>query len=68
MSTLNFIVTGMHCDACQKVIALKVKKLPSVTDVSVSPNGQATVTSSAPLSITDIQKALEGTEYQVTSE
>lgn len=68
MSLLNFTVTGMHCDACQKVIALKVKKLPGVTDVSVSPNGQATVTSSAPLSIADIQKALEGTEYQVMSE
>ena len=67
MSTLNFTVTGMHCDACQKVIALKVKKLSGVSEVSVSPDGDTSVTSTSPISLVDIQKALEGAEYRVTS-
>lgn len=68
MSTLNFTVTGMHCDACQKVIALKVKKLHGVSEVSVLPDGHACVVSTSPLSVADIQNVLEGTEYRVLSQ
>lgn len=67
MNTL-FHVAGTHCDACAKVIALKLKKIPDVQSVDTSlVDAMVTIDASRPISQEEAQAALEGTSYILSS-
>lgn len=61
-----FKVSGMHCEACQKVIEKKLMKIEGVTEVNVEPNGEVAVTADHPVELGEVQIALDGTDYQVS--
>lgn len=67
MNTLHFKVSGMHCGSCFKVIALKVKKISSVTDFALQENGEAVLTSERAITLDEVRTSLEGTEYTVSA-
>ena len=55
---------GLTCSACQKVVALKVKKIPGVTDVKVDLNTQtAFITGERAIAPAEVKLALAGTSY-----
>ncbi len=62
----KFKVSGMHCGACQKVIEKKISKIEGVDGVSVSPDGDLSVSASRSISLDEVKLALEGTEYIVS--
>lgn len=66
MYTLNFQVSGLHCEACVKLITLKVKQISGVTDFSVSSDGEAKLTANREVNLNEVQDALKGTGYTVT--
>jgi copper chaperone CopZ len=67
MNTLHFKMTGMHCEACFKVITLKVKAINGVTDFVLAENGDATLTSERAVTLEEVREALQGTEYIVSA-
>lgn len=65
MKEFTFHVKGMHCDACVKLLKLKIGRIEGVTEFMVESTGQARVVSLRTLTPHDIQFALQGTEYVV---
>lgn len=65
MYQLNFIVSGLTCGACAKVIQLKISKLGGVSAINVTEKGQAIVTADREINLIELQGALTGTPYQV---
>ncbi len=67
MNTLHFKISGMHCEACFKVIALKVKKVGSVTDFTLQENGDAVLTSERAITLDEVRASLQETDYTVSA-
>ncbi len=67
MHQLFFSVSGMHCDACIKLITMKVNKIDGVSEFTLMSDGQAKLSASRPITLSDIQAALHGLEYTVTA-
>ncbi|MDP2838319.1 MAG: heavy metal-associated domain-containing protein [Candidatus Moranbacteria bacterium] len=65
MEKNTFRITGMHCTACQKVSKLKLGTIEGVGEVTVLQDGAATIMASRKLSLTEVQAALQGTEYKI---
>ena len=62
--TQDFKITGMHCAACTKLTAKRIKHIPGVDDVVVDlDTGKAKVTASREVGLGEIQTALTGSEY-----
>lgn len=68
MNTLHFKVSGMHCEACFKVIALKVRKIGGVEDFALQENGEATLVAKRPVGLDEVRSSLQGTDYAVAAE
>lgn len=63
----TFFVSGITCDACVKLIRLYVERIAGVTEVIVSrEKGVVYVTSSAPITVEQVQASLDKTPYQIT--
>lgn len=68
MKNLTFIITGMHCPSCKKLVENRIKKIPGVNQVDVNvEKGLAQVTAEREIEKTEIIKSLEGTEYQINN-
>lgn len=64
MSTQTFKITGMHCEACTKLTAKRLKGIPGVDEAVVHlEDGKAEVKASREVSLGEIQTALTGSEY-----
>lgn len=64
MNTQTFKITGLHCTACTKLSAKRLKGIPGVDDAVVYlENGKAEVHASREVSLNEIQTALIGSEY-----
>lgn len=65
MSTLTFKITGLHCEACTKLTARRIKALPGVADATVDlHSGKAEVIASREVSVDEVQTALGGSDYR----
>jgi copper chaperone CopZ len=64
MTTQTIRISGMHCDACIKLITRFFSRIPGVSVIRVE-NGVAQVTAETAKTISDFQGALAGTEYTV---
>lgn len=63
----TYHVSGITCDACVKLITLKVKKLAGVSDVIVDRNeNRIDVIASRAINIDELQKSLAGTDYKIS--
>lgn len=61
-------LSGLHCQACQKLTSRMISKINGVSAVDVDLNkSAATVTADRPLTLDEIQKALEGSNYVAES-
>ncbi len=66
MNTLEFTITGMHCEACSKLCTMNLKELSGVTGVSIDPKtGKTSLESSVPVTLTQIKEALIPDGYGV---
>jgi copper chaperone CopZ len=64
MSTQTFKITGLHCEACTKLTAKRLKGIPGVDEALVHlENGKAEVWASREVSLGEVQTAFTGSEY-----
>lgn len=67
MNSINFKLKGLTCEACIKLAAGRIKKIPGVQDVKISPEtGDAKVVSIADINLDIIKKSLAGTNYNIS--
>lgn len=60
----TFKITGLHCEACTKLTAKRIKGIPGVTDAVVDlKSGKAEITADRELGIGELKTALTGSEY-----
>lgn len=68
MQTSKFQLSGLTCNACERVISNRLKNIKDVTAVTVkSPDGLASVHASRIISMDEVIAALSGTHYKVIS-
>jgi copper chaperone CopZ len=66
MLTQQFIITGMHCQACTKLVSRKLSKIDSVAEVTLDlETGIANLQAPQAIKIESVRQALAGTEYGV---
>jgi len=64
MSTQTFKITGMHCVACTKLTAKRLKGIPGVEEAVVHlENSKAEIRASREVGLGEVQTALTGSEY-----
>lgn len=64
MSTQTYKITGLHCEACTKLTAKRLKGIPGVEEAVVHlENGKAEVKAGREVGLGEIQTALTGSEY-----
>jgi copper chaperone CopZ len=71
MTSATYHVAGMTCEHCARAVTIELEALAGVSDVSVDlvPGGASAVTvvSTAPLSLQDVEAALdEAGDYRIT--
>ncbi len=63
--TQVFTIKGMHCEACTKLSAKRIRSISGVEDASVElASGLATVTAERPISAGEINEVLAGSDYK----
>lgn len=65
MNEQIFKISGFHCDACVKVSTMKIKKIGGIEDVTITPDGMATVHANRVIAADEISEALQGLGYTV---
>lgn len=65
MKTTIVKLSGLTCTACTKLIAKRIKTIADVEDVNVELPGKATIQAGRDIIVDEIQKVLEGTQYQI---
>lgn len=69
MNKINFKLEGLTCDACVKLAGNRLRKIPGVIDANIDrASGNAEVTSDAVIEWKDLQKSLEGTDYEIVNQ
>jgi copper chaperone CopZ len=64
VDTQTFKITGLHCEACTKLTAKRLLRIPGVDEAVVHlENGKAEVKAGREVSLNEIQTALTGSEY-----
>lgn len=64
VNTRTFKITGLHCEACTKLTAKRIKGIPGVTDAVVDlKSGRAEVVTDRELALGEIKTVLTGSEY-----
>ena len=62
--TQLFTIKGMHCEACTKLSAKRIRSLSGVTEATVElASGQATITAERAVSVAEINEVLAGSDY-----
>lgn len=67
MYKLLFNVAGMHCDSCVKLITMKMKKIDGTSEFSITKDGKAELTANREINLSEVENALQGMEYTVTT-
>lgn len=66
MNTLQFTITGMHCDACAKVCAMDLQNIPGVVKAFVDyQTKKAMIESPDNVSIEEIRHVIEHDGYGI---
>ena len=64
--TQTFKISGMHCEACTKLTAKRIKTLPGVEYVMVDlESGKADILASREVGLGEVKAVLGGSEYSV---
>lgn len=66
MNTINFKLEGLTCEACVKLAASRLKKIPGVYKVEIDlMSGQATVLSAADINLGLVKQSLVDLTYKI---
>lgn len=61
----TFTINGMHCEACTKLSAKRIRSIDGVTDVSVElDSGLVSIAADQPITVDEINAVLEGSDYR----
>lgn len=61
----QFVIKGMHCEACTKLSAKRIRAISDVTDADVElTSGRATVTTQRPITVAEINEVLADSGYR----
>ncbi|EKD93315.1 MAG: hypothetical protein ACD_28C00180G0004 [uncultured bacterium] len=60
-------LSGLHCDACIKLISKRLSKLQGVRTVQVELSGKTQIEADRVIEADEVQAALADTEYTVQS-
>lgn len=61
-------LSGLHCQACQKLTSRMISKIGGVSGVEVDlDKSMAVVSADRPITLEEIKKSLEGTNYLAES-
>ena len=64
MYNQTFIINGMHCEACTKLSAKRIKTIDGVTDATVDLSSSiATVSAERSLTVDEINVVLTDSDY-----
>lgn len=64
----DLLLSGLTCEACEKVITKRLNKIAGVSSVRVaSQTGATSITASRSISKQEVTQALTGTHYQVVN-
>lgn len=62
---MNFKISGLTCDACVKLSAKRIGRIPGVSAVQVDQDsGQASLVATREVTLAEINESLKGTEYR----
>lgn len=68
MEKINFVVSGLTCDACAKIVKNHLlKRVNSVKNVDVDENGNVVLQSDGSIDRADIERALSDTDFKLVS-
>lgn len=60
----TFTINGMHCEACTKLSAKRIKSIDGVTDASVDLSSRtATIRAERPITVDDVNTVLIDSDY-----
>ena len=60
----TFTINGMHCEACTKLSAKRIKSIDGVTDASVDLSSRtATIRAERPITADDVNTVLIDSDY-----
>lgn len=65
MYTLNLKISGIHCDACIKLITKRINSIVGVEKATVELSGQTSISSSRLITKEIVLRALSGMDYKV---
>lgn len=66
MSETTFKLSGLNCEACQKVVTMCLSEIQGVAGVNVSlKTGEVKVSADREVSREEVVRALDGTHYKV---
>lgn len=66
MTQSIFKVSGVNCEACTKLISLKLKKaVPDIENLEVDLQGNIKIEASNAISAEQVDAALKGTDHQI---
>lgn len=62
----KFIISGLHCESCLKLVPLLLKEINGVKEVQISGlDGHVSLEADEEIKKEDVAQALEGTDYKV---
>lgn len=62
----NLKISGMSCEACQKLVEKRLMKIPGVNRVAIElKSGLAEILANRRIDSREIMEALKGTEYKI---
>lgn len=68
MEKINFMVSGLTCSACAKIVKSHLlKKIEGVEDAEVEENGNVSLTSKNIIKKEEIENALSDTDFKLAS-
>ena len=61
----TFTIYGMHCEACTKLSAKRIRSISGVTDASVElASGLASIAADRPITVSEVNAALIDSDYR----
>lgn len=58
-------LTGLHCEACKKIIAKRLKRIADVQEAMVDLSGNTEIIAMRPITTPEVIEALQGTQYTI---
>lgn len=65
--TQKITLTGLTCEACQKLLSKRIGRIDGVESVNVQLNGKTEIVAKRNITESEINNVLEGTKYTLVN-